>query len=113
MKNKKMSKKKKIEIEDLAAMIAKGFSEMATKDEVDALIKKLRKDLNTRIDQLEETLINKMNEQRGDLIIIDRKQEKKTDCLISILKKKQNFLTSTDLKRLAKMHVFPTIKISL
>jgi predicted RNase H-like nuclease (RuvC/YqgF family) len=126
--------KKKITLEYLnedierLARITKGYFEkieekMATKEDIERLDGKIEaldgrietldgriETLDGKIEQVEESLSKQIRSLRGDLILIIRKENKKMEELISILKEK-NILSNVDMKKLAQIKVFPRIEI--
>lgn len=66
--------------------------------------------LETRMDNMEESITKQISSLRGDLILVVRKEDKKLNTLVNILKKK-NILSDSDLKIIANIRVFPQVEI--
>jgi hypothetical protein len=112
-----MAKKKKITLEDLAEMMKRQFDEidekMATKEDLKQFAtKEDLKQFATKEDlaALEERLSKQINSLRGDLIVIVRKEDKKLDFVINLLKKK-NIFSKEDIRIISRFRVFPKIEI--
>ncbi|MEW6408216.1 MAG: hypothetical protein AB1465_06030 [Patescibacteria group bacterium] len=112
-----MSKKKKITLEDLAEMMQRQFDEidgdMATKDDLKKMATKVdlkRMATKDDLNALEERLSRQINSLRGDLILVDRKEDKKLNFVINLLRKK-NIFSQADLKAISRFRVFPRIEI--
>ncbi|MDD3887290.1 MAG: hypothetical protein PHN19_00755 [Patescibacteria group bacterium] len=93
-------------ISELALMVAKGFSETASKKDLEIV----KNDLNLKIANFEESLINKIDSTKGDLILIIRKLDEKIIVLVDFLKG-HRILNDMEYEKLCKIKAFSTIKL--
>ncbi|MEW6408252.1 MAG: hypothetical protein AB1465_06210 [Patescibacteria group bacterium] len=115
-----MPEKKQLTLDNLAAMVARGFEETATKTD----LKKLEEKIEGRMDGLEKRMgnlenkvdalpdkdfvIDNMGSLKDSFVLIVRKEDEKLNKLVEILKTK-NVLTDNDLKSLSEFRVFPNL----
>ncbi len=105
---KKLEEKFDKKISELALMVAKGFKETASKEE--AATKIDIENLNLKIDNVEESLINKIDSAKGDVILIIRKLDEKIIVLVDFLKGHQ-ILNDVEYEKLCKIKAFQTIEL--
>ncbi|MEW6408211.1 MAG: hypothetical protein AB1465_06005 [Patescibacteria group bacterium] len=101
------TKKPKITLEKLAQMINKGFETTATKTDLETVkteVKEIKAEMVTKT-----FLEDKLADLEGNVVLRQRKEDKKVNMIIEFLKKKK-ILTSAETRMLQEIKVFPSLK---
>ena len=96
------------EFEKLVIMIKKGFDKTATKQELKVCKKELRAEINKNKLELKDFIENKLADQKGDLILLARKEDKKLLRLAGILYGRK-VINKSEVEKLSSMEPFPRI----
>lgn len=102
---------KKITLEKLGQMIANGFETTATKNELEG-VKNGLEGVKSEIKEIKAEMVtktfleDKLADLEGNVILRQRKEDKKVNLIIDLLKKKKIFGPS-ELKTLSEIKIFP------
>ena len=98
------------ELENLALMVKKGFDKTATKQELKESEKKLRAEINKSELGLKDFIENRLADQKGDLVLLARKEDKKLLHLAGVLYGRK-VINKSEVKELSSMEPFPRIAV--